>query len=216
MATNNTTKIAMLTVLIVSAIMSGCVEDAPITTVEEIEVSTPTPAPTVTVTPTATPEPIVEPTPVVEPTPEPTPEVYMSEIGEAAKTEYLTVGVKSYEVMDKYQYMGYNNVEAIYPEFHHQFIIFDCIIANTGDKESVYGGSWDFSMEDQNGYRYDISSALWITDIEELRGCVELYPGQKIAGKIVFEIPTESTVNTLYYDFGSIFGTNLAGWNVTL
>ena len=205
------TKIMMCTLLIVGALISGCVEDEPITSAPEVE----TPIPIVETVSTPTPESTSAHTPISEPTPEPTPEAFKTEIGEACGTEYLTVGVKSYEVMDKYQYMGYSSVQVIYPKYHHQFIVFDCAIENKGI-EQIYAGAIHFSMEDQNKYRYDPCDILYHGENNQLEYLQELYQGQLMDGKIAFEIPTDSTVNTLYYDFGSIVGTNLAGWNVTL
>lgn len=206
--TNNThTKIVLIAVLIASATISGCIDDEPITTVEELEVLV------------STMEDISEPTiekVMSTPTPAPTPESYIVEIGETCGTESLIVCIDSFEVVSEYKYMGYNSIKTIYPDFHNVFVIFDCTIENAGARESVYCGSVKFSMEDKDNIRYERSNALRIADIDSLSGLSELYPGQKVTGKLVFEIPKDSGVNTLYYDFGSLFGTNLAGWNVAL
>lgn len=201
-------KIIMCALLIIAVMMSGCVEE-PLTSTPEVEMPTPTP------TPEAVSEPAPVPTPSPEPTPEPTPEAFEVEIGEYIQSPNLKVSVTSCEVLQEWKYMGYSDIRVIYPEFQYQFIVFDCEIENLG-AEQIYAGYIMFSMEDQNKYRYDINSIMYYDGFGALESLQELYSGQKMSGKIAFEIPTDSTENRLYYDFGSLFGTNLGSWNVTL
>ena len=108
--TTNTRKIAtLITVLIVGAMMSGCVEE-PITPAQDIPVSAPTPKIIFTVTPEVipTPDPVVIPTP--RPTPRPTPKIVTEPIViSCIPNNYYNIVIDQYYIDHKlYKYLeGY-------------------------------------------------------------------------------------------------------------
>ena len=215
MMTSNTAKTVTITIafILVGAIMSGCVDNAPTKTVaEETEIEYDVPVGTANGESHTTPTPEV--TPIPDPTSEPTSIALKLEIGESAETSNLRVLVTSYKTMREYVWYGSSGyLHQEDPKYGNLFIVFDCEIENIGDTRE-FAGSMDFSMSDNESYRYDPSYVYYGDD--RLDSITELYPGQKMKGKVMFEIPATSTKNKLYYDFGTLFGINLAEWNVMI
>ena len=86
------------------------------------------------------------------------------------------------------------------------FIIVDLYIENIGDEE-FYGWDYDLTISDSNSFKYD--SRFYLGD--DAFNSVNLYPGQKTQGKVLFEVPTTATGLTIAYDFG-ILTPCLATW----
>lgn len=88
------------------------------------------------------------------------------------------------------------------------FLIFDVEIKNVGAKRVLVASS-DFSMSDSEGYHYDCDFS---TKISELLSFQDLYPNEKMKGKLVFRVPENAT--NLRLLFGDGIGNKLASWTV--
>ncbi len=91
------------------------------------------------------------------------------------------------------------------------FVIADVFIRNVGS-DRVYVALGSFSLVDSNGYRYDPELYLGDDKLELLQ---ELYPGEVIRGKILFEVPEHATGLKIRYDFGNLLtGVRLVSWEI--
>lgn len=134
-------------------------------------------------------------------------------VGETAKTSKLQVTVFSVEKIESYEY--YSDILEDYMEEEASpgkiFILIEGEIKNVGD-DRAYVGSSQLSITDSEGYKYD--PELYFGD-DGLEMFKELYPGQKMKGKVLFEVPEDATGLKIRYDFGGIFtGIKLATWEL--
>lgn len=134
-------------------------------------------------------------------------------IGETAKTSDMEVTVIATEKEKFYQY--YFEIMQKYDTkvapLGNDFVLADVEIKNIGSG-NLFVGSSEFSAADSEGYRYDPELYYGDDGLEMLQ---ELYPNQKIKGKIVFKIPEDASGLKINYDFGNIFsGIKLASWTI--
>jgi len=82
-----------------------------------------------------------------------------------------------------------------------------------GGSSNILAGSSSFSISDSENYRYD--PELYGGD-DALDFLKELYPNQRMRGRIVFAMPQNAFGLKIQYDFGDIFtGPRIATWRVT-
>jgi hypothetical protein len=88
-------------------------------------------------------------------------------------------------------------------------LLVNCQFKNAGsDRE--YAEPYAFSVADSTGYKYDPSIYMGANGLS----LTELYGGQHVAGVVLFEVPKTATGLTLTYDFNSLFGGDLAVWQI--
>lgn len=195
-------------IAIILIVLSGCLEvDDPVN-IEDVEteiIGDTYLEEVTTISPTAlTPN----PTPISEPT-STVPTRLELEIGETALNSKTEVTIISIEKNYYYEYMGYSDVISEDATYGKTFIIVDVNMKNVGMDKS-YLGSYDLSITDSNGYRYDSSYYYGDNGLESIQ---ELYQNQQIRGIVIFEIPKDATGLGILYDFGDIFGgTQIASW----
>lgn len=153
--------------------------------------------------------------PISTPTPTPTPSIekLILKVGETAKTSKLEVTVLSVERTKAYQYYSdiFKEMMTEKAKPGNDFVIADVIIRNVGS-DRVYVALGSFSLVDSNGYRYDPELFLGDDKIDFLQ---ELYPGEVIRGKVLFEVPEQAIGLKIRYDFGNLFvGVRLASWEI--
>lgn len=128
--------------------------------------------------------------------------------GETAKTSELEVTVKDVDITDSIGYLYDGEERTKTATEGKKLIFFETEIKNIGaDEEYVYDG--EFSMTDSEGYKYETESYYGDNRFRTQ----SLYPQQKSKGKILFEIPEDSTDLKIQYNFGS-FDVKLASWNI--
>jgi len=211
--TGITTKTILICIICAATLMGGCLEsDVHIkgsteiieTTPNEIIVVDEIASPTTEMTPTAIPTPTPTPAPAV-----PT-EINLS-IGETATDSRVEVTVIAVSEKYYYEYMGYSDVRSEDAAHGNTFIIADVNMKNVGAERS-YLGSYDLSVTDSNGYRYDSSYYRGDDGLESIQ---ELYQNQQMEGVVIFEVPNDATGLKIQYDFGSMFGeTEIASWAI--
>lgn len=103
--------------------------------------------------------------------------------------------------------MGYTNDQTAPPG--EQYLIADVEMENVGESKE-YISSGDFSAVDSENYRYDPGIYLGENDLI----FKELYPGDKVRGKLLFEVPDNAEGLKIRYDFG-FWDVKLANWEVT-
>lgn len=135
-------------------------------------------------------------------------------VGETAKTSKVQVTVITAEKKDYYEY--YSDILKEYMAEEASpgkiFVLLDAEINNI-DSDRLFVGSGEFSMTDSEGYRYDPKLYYGNDGLEMLK---ELYQNQKMKGKILFEVPEDSTGLKIQYDFGNLFiGVKLATWDIS-
>jgi hypothetical protein len=150
-------------------------------------------------------------TPII--TTEPTPSILKLSLGQTATTRDYAVTVFTATRTEQYRY--YSEIFAQYStetaEPGKTFLLIDAEIRYTGS-ESTYAGASDFSLEDSEGIRYDPEVVYLGND--DMGYFKELYPNQKVKGKILFIIPKYATGLKIYYNFGNLWtGTNLVYWD---
>lgn len=124
-------------------------------------------------------------------------------IGATAQNSEQKVTVRSANRVSSYKW-GNNYTE--HAAAGKTFIIVDLYVENIGD-ESFFAYSGDLSISDSENFKYE----EWIYYGDGDFNSVELFPGQKTQGKVLFEIPTTATGLTIAYDFG-FWSPNLATW----
>jgi len=134
-------------------------------------------------------------------------------VGETAKTSKLQVTVLSAEKTESYEY--YSDILEEYLEEEASpgkiFILTEGEIKNVGD-DRVYVSSSQLSITDSEGYKYD--PELYFGD-DGLEMFKELYPNQKMRGKVLSKVPEDATGLKIQYDFGDLFtGIRLATWEL--
>jgi len=135
-------------------------------------------------------------------TPETTQTKLELKLGEVAKTSKMEVTVISAEkTMSYYDTLWKENKEA---EKGKLFVIVEAELKNVGD-DIEYADPDDFSMSDLEEFKYDPEGGFLGADIENALKHTKLFPDERIAGKLVFEIPETATGLKVKYNFGSIF-----------
>lgn len=134
-------------------------------------------------------------------------------IGETAKTTKIQITVTDVKKADFYSYYSdiLKDTKIEKAPQGKTFIIAEAEIMNINTSRE-YAGSGKFSIMDSQNFRYE-SEYYYGTD--GLNSLKELYPNEKIKGKMIFEIPQGSTQLRLLYDFGTLFtDVKLANWNI--
>ena len=183
--------IGLIAVILIASIVlfTGCLEEETPTKVEEL-----------TPTPEATPE-----------------EEFVTElnlnIGETAQTSKMEVTVISAEKTKYYVYYSdiFEETMTEVASPGKRLILTEIEIKNIGS-DRAYIGSSEFSMTDSEGYRYDPELYYGNDGLEMFK---ELYQNQKMAGKVLFEVPEDANGLKIQYDFGSLFTeVKLASWGL--
>lgn len=158
-----------------------------------------------------------ETTTQLEETPIPTLKVISElnlKIGDTARTSKTLITIISAEKTKTYSYYSdifqETNTEEASPG--KNFILTDIQIENIGD-DRVYCGASEFSVTDSEGYRYD-AEIMYFGD-DGLAFFQELYPNQKMKGKVLFKVPENANGLKIQYDFGNLFtDIKLASWEL--
>lgn len=139
--------------------------------------------------------------------------IRLHEIGDTVKSSKVQVTIFDVEITKSYEYWSDIFKKAITKDapYGYWYIIVDAEVKNIG-ADSIYVGDYDFSVADSEGYRYDSAFYYGKDDFDSFQ---ELYLGQKIRGKILFEVPITSEGWILQYDFGDILsGTKIVSWKL--
>jgi len=146
-------------------------------------------------------------------TPEATQTKLELKLGEVAKTSKMEVVVISAEkTVSYYNSLWEEDVEA---EKGKLFVIVETELKNVGS-DVEYADPDDFSMSDSEGFKYDPEGGFLGADIENALKYTKLLPGERIAGKLVFEVPETVTGLKVKYNFGGIFGKPIiASWTLS-
>jgi len=150
-------------------------------------------------------------TQINETTPQqPTPTEVNLKIGETAITSEMEVTVISFEKKKSYHIPDWEmNKEA---ESGKIFVIVDVELKNVGD-DTQYASPDDFSMSDSENFKYEPEGGFLGADIGNALKHTELLPGEKVRGKLVFEIPENATELKIKYNFAGIFEKpKIASW----
>ncbi|HEC91564.1 MAG TPA: DUF4352 domain-containing protein, partial [Candidatus Atribacteria bacterium] len=136
------------------------------------------------------------------------------EIGETAEWTDLEVTIKSATKTDYYTWKGYSgDIYYEYADPGKAFVIIDVKVKYTGtSSEYVYGGN--FWLVDLGGNKYDYDSATY--SLEKGLESTTLYQGQKVEGKILFEIPDDAKGLKVQFNLGTSWNPLLAEWNLNL
>ena len=98
------------------------------------------------------------------------------------------------------------------PSPGNTYVVFDVTLTNQ-NKDSLYvGNPLYFTLKTSDGTAYQYSpSSTWLDN--PLTGVSNTYPGDKVTGKIAFEIPQSATPSELTYSDGlnGVVTTNLSG-----
>lgn len=145
-----------------------------------------------------------------ETTQEPTSTVENLKVGETAVTSEIEVTVISFEKKKSYYIPDWEmNKEA---ESGKIFVIVDVELKNVGD-DTQYASPDDFSMSDSENYKYEPEGGFLGAEIENALTHTKLLPGEKVRGKLVFEIPENATGLKIKYNFAGIFEKpQIASW----
>lgn len=163
-------------------------------------------------TPTKVPETTTPPAETATPTPEVPTELSLK-VGETAKTSKIEGTVISAKKTNHYEYYSDILKETMTEEASPGkiFILAEIEIKNIGS-DRAYVGSSEFSMTDSEAYKYDPEFYLGEDGLEMFK---ELYPNQKMKGKVLFKVPEEAKGLKIQYDFGSLFTeVKLASWEL--
>jgi len=143
----------------------------------------------------------------------PTPETLKLSIGESAKSSDTIVTVTSVDRSESYRY--YSTVFEKYmtqsAEPGKDYVLVDAELQYTGSS-SDYVTAGSFSLADSEGYRYDYTMYYGDDDFPIVK---ELYPDQRVRGKLLYTVPSSAKGLKLYYNFGSVWtGAKLAYWQL--
>jgi len=143
---------------------------------------------------------------------EPTLTVENLKVGETAATSEIEVTVISFEKKKSYYMPEWKmNKEA---ESGKIFVIVDVELKNVGD-DIQYASPDDFSMSDSENYKYEPEGGFLGAEIENALTYTKLLPGEKVRGKLVFEIPENATRLKIKYNFAGIFEKpQIASWTL--
>lgn len=126
-------------------------------------------------------------------------------IGTSAKNSQQQVTMRSAIKTSSYDWgSGY----AEHAASGYVFLIVDVLVENIGSKD-FYATNGDTSLADVDGFRHEWKIYMADDDFNS----VQLFPGQKTQGKILFEIPETATGLKLAYDFG-VLEACVATWVV--
>lgn len=136
------------------------------------------------------------------------------EIGEPAKTSSIMVNVLDVEKADYHVYYSdiseQNVVEKAAPG--KIFVFVEAEIKNIGSDKEFVGGKF-FSLKDSGDFRYE--PEIFYEEDSELPFFKETYPGERVKGTLLFEIPESSTGLEVLHDFTGFFDpVQLASWKV--
>jgi len=131
-----------------------------------------------------------------------TPTEGILKLGETAVTSEMEVTVISFEKKKSYYLHDWEmNKKA---ESGKIFVIVNVELKNVSD-DIQYASPDDFSMSDSENFKYDPEGGFLGADIGNALKHTELLPGEKVRGKLVFEIPENAIGLKIKYNFAGIF-----------
>ncbi|MCK5019061.1 MAG: DUF4352 domain-containing protein [Candidatus Peribacteraceae bacterium] len=142
------------------------------------------------------------------------PDVLNLELGQSAKTSELAVTVLSAVKRDYYTYYSSILKEDIVEEVSpgKVFVFVDVEMKNIGENK-VYAGGSLLSLKDSESFRHE--PAVLYMGNDKLPLFNEMFPGENIKGKILFEISEDSEELKVIHDFSGFIGpVKLASWNI--
>ena len=183
-------KFAVFGLLLVSLLLLGCTSSSEVKKVEQ----TATPAATIGETSA----------PTTESTPAPTPEVKtfkVAEVGESLTDGKLKITLNSAEFMDTIP--NENQFLAVKAKDGKTFAVVDVSIENTAKEATVISSIMYFKVKDPvQGYSYTMDFTATMGLSQSIDG--KLQPGEKIRGKLAFEVPKDAANLQLIVDFGIV------------
>ncbi|MBI5228790.1 DUF4352 domain-containing protein [Candidatus Micrarchaeota archaeon] len=125
----------------------------------------------------------------------------VAEVGEALTNDELKIMLNSVDFVDtipnENEYLTSTAKEG------KTFAIVDVTVENVGKKADLGVSSISsFKIKDQEGYSYSMDAMATINLKQQIEG--KLQPGDKIRGKIAFEVPKNAKGLQLVFDFGLI------------
>jgi hypothetical protein len=172
-------------------LLFGCTS----TEVKKIE-SSPTPVATLAATTTATAATSVA-------TQTPTPEVKtvkVAEVGETLGNDHLKITLNSVGFMETIP----NDNEFLVQKAKdgNTFAVVDVTIENVDKDATSISSLLQFKTKDADGYNYEMATMATISLDQQVDG--KLQPGEKVRGKVAFEVPKTANGLQLVFDFGLV------------
>ncbi len=133
----------------------------------------------------------------------PTPEVKtvkVAEVGETLSNDQLKITLNSVDFMEATP----NENEFLIQKAKEgkTFAVVDVTVENVDDEATSISSVIQFKAKDADGYNYEMDLMATISLDQQVDG--KLQPGEKVRGKVAFEVPKTAKGLQLVFDFGLI------------